>query len=476
MLADRIARLTQRRWWLVLIGAALIARLAWAVALAPREPRFDERDYIFHARTLAEGKGYINQEGRRTAYWPVGYPLVLAICYRVVGDSLLTGVALQMILGVATTALISVIGSEFFGPRVGRSAALLVAIYPTHVFYATLHMTEPLFTLLFVISAALFLKGLVRGAAATAAAGFVIGLAALARGVILPLPFVLLIWYWHQKWSFWKILTRTTLAICFTLIAASPWLARNHGLTGSWHVTSTNGGHNFWIGNYPGAFGGPTAYRTEINEQLRTPVGSIPEEFFPDGSGWSPSQGYSLGLAAIGASPTRALRLAFQKVTYFFALETDGVLWNLKGLPQPSKLIAVVLLGIANAAYLFVLTFAILGLMGTPRTNPFASLFLVLTGYLVLVAVVFVGDPRYHYALVPLAAIFSAKGFIEDWPVLWKGMKENDSGVRRRLFRWAGIVVVFFMLMTANVVLKFLEFKAHLALPGTIPHSLGYDG
>ena len=163
-------------------------------------------------------------------------------------------------------------------------------------------------------------------------------------------------------------------------------------------------------------------------------------------------------------------------MTYFFALETDGVLWNLKGLPQPSKLIAVVLLGIANAAYLFVLTFAILGLMGTPRTNPFASLFLVLTGYLVLVAVVFVGDPRYHYALVPLAAIFSAKGFIEDWPVLWKGMKENDSGVRRRLFRWAGIVVVFFMLMTANVVLKFLEFKAHLAGPGTIPHSLGYDG
>ena len=81
MLADRIARLTQRRWWLVLIGAALIARLAWAVALAPREPRFDERSYIFHARTLAEGKGYINQEGRRTAYWPVGYPLVLAICY-----------------------------------------------------------------------------------------------------------------------------------------------------------------------------------------------------------------------------------------------------------------------------------------------------------------------------------------------------------------------------------------------------------
>jgi len=34
--------MAQRRWWLLLPGAALITRLTWAVALASCEPRFDE--------------------------------------------------------------------------------------------------------------------------------------------------------------------------------------------------------------------------------------------------------------------------------------------------------------------------------------------------------------------------------------------------------------------------------------------------
>jgi hypothetical protein len=106
-------------------------------------------------------------------------------------------------------------------------------------------------------------------------------------------------------------------------------------------------------------------------------------------------------------------------VSYFFALETDGVSWNLKGLVQPPpRAVALSLLGVANSAYLFAICFAVLGLMYMPRTCPLASLFLFLTGYLVLVAVVFIGDPRYHFAFIPLALIFSAKGFIEDWPVL----------------------------------------------------------
>lgn len=72
-------------------------------------------------------------------------------------------------------------------------------------------------------------------------------------------------------------------------------------------------------------------------------------------------------------------------MSYFFALETDGVLWNLKGLAQPPPAIC----------------FAVLGLTYMPLTCPLASLFLLLTGYLVLVAVVFIGDPRYHFALIP---------------------------------------------------------------------------
>jgi hypothetical protein len=92
--------------------------------------------------------------------------------------------------------------------------------------------------------------------------------------------------------------------------------------TGNWTVLSTNGGHVFWMGNHPGAFGG-YAYKQEIDELLR------------EGNSYDYSRGYRLGLAAIAAAPLQAGFRAMQKLTYFFALETDGVPWNLKGLRQP---------------------------------------------------------------------------------------------------------------------------------------------
>lgn len=126
----------------------------------------------------------------------------------------------------------------------------------------------------------------------------------------------------------------------------------------------------------------------------------------------------------------------------------------------PPMAITLVLLAVANAAYAVVLAFAVLGLMGTPRKHPLASLFLLLTGYLVLVAVVFVGDPRYHYARVPFAVIFCAKGFMEDWAALAEGMKAKRPSARRKLLVWGAVVGVFLVLIVANLMLKMLEFSA----------------
>jgi hypothetical protein len=44
-----------------------------------------------------------------------------------------------------------------------------------------------------------------------------------------------------------------------------------------------------------------------------------------------------------------------------------------------------------------------------PVKPPLKLLFLAITSYSVLITAVFIGDPRYHYALVPLAAVFSVK-------------------------------------------------------------------
>ena len=120
-------------------------------------------------------------------------------------------------------------------------------------------------------------------------------------------------------------------------------------------------------------------------------------------------------------------------------------------------LVKLGLLGVVNAAYLFVLSFSVLGLMGTPRGQPLSSLFLVLTAYSVLITAVFIGDPRYHYALVPLAAVFSVKGVADEFPSLRKGVQAADPHARRRLRLWCAIMLVFLALMCVNLGLKALE-------------------
>jgi 4-amino-4-deoxy-L-arabinose transferase-like glycosyltransferase len=441
--------LTQRRWWLLLVATALVARLVWIVALEPREPRFDERQYLLHARNLATGNGFTDEAGRPDAFWPPGYPAVLSVCYRIFGDSSFVAIGLQVVLGIVTVVLVAVMGTAAFGMRIGRGAALLLAVYPTHVFYSTLYLTEPLFTLLVVIAMLLTWRSLASGAAVMIAAGAVLGLAAYVRPMILLFSVVLPLWYWREKWLFRRAIAGAALAAGGTLIVVSPWLVRNHGLTGSWTQIATEGSYNLWVGNYPGALGG-YAHRRDIHDPVQ------------NGGIYDYSRDYRLARSAIAASPGRALLRGVQKASYFFALETDGVLWNFKGLARsPPWVVGMMLLGLANAAYIWVVGFAVLGLLGTSRSHPLARLLALLTCYMVLVTAVFISDPRYHYALIPLAVPFSIKGWMEERPMLWPALRAHEPGALRKLLVWSALLGLFFVLMAGNLVLKFMERQQH---------------
>jgi len=145
--------------WLVTLGViALVLRVGWAVLMMDRTPQFDEVEYMEFATRLAAGEGYVDESGRPVAFWPVGYPAVLSLVFRLAGPSPVAGVGLQVALGVATCLLLSIVGSRVLGPGPGRLAGLLLAIYPTHVMYSTLHLTEPLFMLLLLgVASCLFL-------------------------------------------------------------------------------------------------------------------------------------------------------------------------------------------------------------------------------------------------------------------------------------------------------------------------------
>lgn len=393
----------------------------------------------------------MDSEGRPTAFRPVGYPAALAAVFAFAGPGLAASVALQVVLGVATCVLISQIGTVAFGPRVGGLAGLLLAAYPTHVAYSTLHLSEPLFALLMVLCVPLLLRAGVSLRAAVAA-GLVLGLAGLVRPMFLPFPLAVYFALRAHAPDRRARLVRTVLIGAVSMSVVLPWALRNGREVGRW-APSTSGGQAFWAGNQPGALGGYAAAR-DITAQI------------PGTSMVDHSAGYGLGVAAIAEAPLDALVRAVFKISYTFALETDGVLWNLKGLPtMPPLGTTLALLAVANLAYVVLLGFAVLGTLTT--SHPLRGLFVTLAAFVAVMSAIFHGDPRFHHALVPFATVFAAKGMLHDWSA---ARRPAEARLKRR---WLAIWAAFVALMILNLALKAIEIQQRPAEPTAVLAPLG---
>ena len=439
----RLHRGPEWRWLVTLGGIALLVRLVWVVLMADRVPQFDEVRYLELASRLAAGEGYVDESGSRVAFWPVGYPALLSLVFRLTGgSSLIAATAMQVILGVANCLLLSVVGSRMVGLGAGRLAGLLLALYPTHIFYSSLHLTELLFILLLLAAVGCLFWSRRPGVGWQIAGGVLLGLAALTRPLIVLLPLALPWGFGLRNRRLGQIVGATLIALVASLVVVSPWLARNHSITGRWTTLTTSGGFNFWVGNNPDARGGYDK-PADFQEDFRT----------DEGFDWH--RGYELGMEAIRADPGAALRRLPLKVSHLVALETDGVLWNLKGLQSRPRLpVTMLLLLLANGFYLAAVGSASLALLirGNPPGLHRVTLLLVL--YTVAIVLVFFGDPRFHLPLMPFLLLASATLFARGDRWCWPGWHDLLARSRGRRAAWVGLQGVLAGLMLLSLVVK----------------------
>jgi 4-amino-4-deoxy-L-arabinose transferase-like glycosyltransferase len=442
---DRLAQLRES-WWFFYLGlAAIVPRALWAAALWSRQARYDEVGYLQVAASLCAGRGYLNQFFRVDDFWPIGYPALLSgtAC----GD-FHRAVLLQIVIGTATCVVAAIIATRLFGPRIGRLAALTVALYPNHVFYSTLSLTEPMATLLLLGIVGLMVWEVRERIWAAAGAGVLMSVLILTRPGFVLFAIALGAWYWQRIRN-----KRRALAVCgvlaaTTLMGVAPWIERNHRVLGVWE-TSSNGGYAFLVGNGGDAFGGYRADRSQ----------PVAQQIFQDGR-FDAALGYRLGWDNIKRAPMRALRRLPQKISYLVAFETDGVLWNFKGLAsRPPLLVVLMALLCANAVYLFVGSGALLALTRPQWATDFTTLIALIAACLAAASMIFLGDPRYHYLLMPFAAMLFARALLTDAPELRSRWRRRDPDAGRWLKRWAAANVVWGGLMLLNLYLKYLELR-----------------
>ncbi|MGI6130080.1 MAG: ArnT family glycosyltransferase, partial [bacterium] len=246
---------TRRLDWVLIVGLALILRLAFNWSFVTDTNHADIASMYQYSLRVAQGIYY--GEG---VYWPPGFIFLSGALIRLFGAqrywTVIRGV--HSLLGAVTCGFGYDIGCYAFGRRAaGIISGVLLAAYLPLIYYTGLAFSETLFIFFFLWSVIwLYRLAEARDNKAAIWAGFMLGLATLTRPVTLLVPVLLLPWYWF----IWErqgrlVLARAGVVMVVLLLVLVPWTIRNFIVTGDLVLVDMNGGVNFYIGHNEKATG-----------------------------------------------------------------------------------------------------------------------------------------------------------------------------------------------------------------------------
>ena len=243
-------------------------------------------------------------------------------------------------------------------------------------------------------------------------AGFLLGLTALTRSVILPFAGLAVLWVWFAlKQKRGALLVALALALTI-----APWIVRNsllhHKLTG----IETSMGYNLYLGYYPQGNGsfvfGPSLDLLPIlDDAERDQVGT------------------QKAIEFLRAQPERFVPLAVNRLGFFFGLEKRVLMYfygnNIVGFIPFPFLLALFLI--------MLLPFAIVSLsaaLGASllRWNPPTVLLALLFFAYLLPHVFILAEDRFHLALVPFFAVLASLFWTGGWESLAARWQESRAG------------------------------------------------
>lgn len=251
----------------VVIAIAIMARLGALVAF-PSVFAFSQPGgeihgsvaYDVYARNLLETGVYGREPGAPDSVLPPLYSATLALIYAVFGRSYVAVGFIHTLFDVCAIALLYDIARRLFpgrrGDWTGTLGGLCFALYP-YLIFQNLTLND---TALWILLLHLFvwLMILLRGQdgvnrrsfALSTAAGFVLGLSALARALLPPLALLMALWFLFRL-SWRQTLLRLLPVALVSALVLLPWLLRGAAIHGGFVAVALNGGENLYQGNNP---------------------------------------------------------------------------------------------------------------------------------------------------------------------------------------------------------------------------------
>lgn len=380
---------------------ALFLLVRVAILLIPVVPSSDAQWYFGAASRIAAGLGY-SERNILTAFWPPGWPGMLAMIFNFSGPSVLAAQIFNLFLCATASAWLTYdIGRRVFRSELtGRFALLLFAVYPNNAAYVALIMTEVFFTFLLLLGC--WLLFFFRNSWALIAAGIVFGLSMLVKAQALVIVLLLLGYQWLRDQANRRgILNHATLVTAVALLIIVPWTVRNYLVFGEIVVVSTNGGLTLLTGNNPSAQGDYTQDDPLVNSIYRDIQNQVEVD----------REAKRRALAWIRENPIQFVKLVPLKIWRLWAPDGESEWAFQAGYIRYSEFVFFFrLVRYCNQAYyvLLIIGFLVAGyylVCGSYRALPPPTYWwiapYIIAAFLTAIAVIFSGQSRFHYPVMP---------------------------------------------------------------------------
>ncbi len=380
--------LRTHRTTLVLLIVALALRGGMVLASLRTAPMIDMIEYEKLADGLMRGEGYRTENGP-TAFRPPLYPVFIAGARSLLGDNPASVRIAQALLGAATCLLTMMLGAAVAGPKAGRVAGLIMAVYPPHIVYTSYVHREILFTFLVTAALVTMLKGDTWRALLS---GVVLGLAALTNSLALAMILAASV-----ALAVRGLGRRALLVAVGGVLTVLPWTARNYAALRGFVPVNTKTGVVLWEGNDEGWLKGETEW--DIRSRHWKHLQSMDE-----------LRAHRYGLARatefVRSNPTGFLYLCWRRFIQFWRV--DLLFYFYLKMGYWGRIPTLALLAISPLlllAFPILVLAAILGVAGLGQSRGPWAVALAIGSIQVLLGSLFVGGFRYHFPIVPLLAV-----------------------------------------------------------------------
>ena len=401
----------------VIVVVAFALRLGWVLAVRTGPPADfgvpgDQYSYYYYAREIADGRGYVSfVTGDPTAYYPIGFPAILAGLFWVVGtaplpdDYMLAANVLYVVVATASVALAYVIGRSLFGRLGGLVGAAILAVFPNLVFQVASLQLETMFIFWCLAALAIVVThDWSRGLPSTRrllAFGIVLGVSVLIRPFSIWFIGALLVAALVARAGWARSLRAAAVPLAVVVVMSVPWTVRNAIRMDAFVPTSTNTGDTLCLDRSMDATGG---FRWADHDGCADP--DLPEVE-------RNRENTRMAIQFVIDHPTRELQQIARRAKLIFGSDNDGVLavHGLGGGLLTADHTRAALEDAADATFDVVMVLAGAGLVlllaSTRRHRPETTLVLLSMAALIGVPLLLWGNPRFHLPVSPFLAILA---------------------------------------------------------------------